>query len=633
MAFYPNRGSCTLSDSRQRAIPEDLKQDDSWVLWRYVLRDGKWTKEPYQANRQRAKTNDPQTWTTFERAVEAYEQDDFFDGIGFVFHDENPYAGAEKDGVTEDQAREWMDRFDSYTERSPSGNGLHIIIKAELLEGTKRNEGELYSSGRFFTMTGDVVRDAPVREAQDAADEYYAYLRKDDQEPAERAAARFGSPDLEDAEVLRLLNNATNGAEFREVYAGRGDFPSPSERDLSLASRIAFYTQDEGQIERIMRGSGCVREKWDKHRSYLRRTIHKAIAGLTNTYTPAAPPVTNLSAVRASKKTELAAGVRDLRQRWRGHNWARVVGTAKRPNWMRGHTCRDVLKVLIDETEKHGRVAGEDTIEVSIGRRKLALLAATSLRTVHKAIGHLEADGWLEFRPPQSEEKPGTYVMRATLHQVLMSTRSIESVVDVEGGGEDLRAPGVVPRLRWSAPYVRRLGKHNGAIIDRLASEGDMHVEELAEAMNKRPRDLLRRNLPKLEEAGVVVLDDAVVRLADDWQKVLENKRQADGEIEAEERDRKKYRKQSENYRNRDRTPASVEPPLLGPQRVAELVRERAGEDLEARIEEQRRKVGMTAAVFLADEMADVVGVRLADVMYRWEHKGGKRADLWRAAR
>src|SRR5829696_9486027 len=185
MTVYPSGQSRTLLDSRQRAIPEDLKQDDSWVLWRYVLRDGKWTKEPYQANRQRAKTNDPQTWTTFERAVEAYEQDDFFAGIGFVFHDENPYAGAEKDGVTEDQAREWMDRFDSYTERSPSGNGLHIIIKAELLEGTKRNEGELYSSGRFFTMTGDVVRDAPGREAQDAADEYYAYLRKDDQEPAE----------------------------------------------------------------------------------------------------------------------------------------------------------------------------------------------------------------------------------------------------------------------------------------------------------------------------------------------------------------------------------------------------------------------------------------------------------------
>jgi hypothetical protein len=74
-------------------------------------------------------------------------------------------------------------------------------------------------------------------------------------------------------------------------------------------------------------------------------------------------------------------------------------------------------------------------------------------------------------------------------------------------------------------------------------------------------------------------------------------------------------------------------PPLMGRERVAEIVRERAKEDLEARIEEQRRKVGMTAAVFLADEMAGVVGVRLADVMGRWQRKGGQKADLWRAAR
>src|SRR5215216_239706 len=93
-----------LSDSLRRRLPTDLKQDPSWVLWRYVERDGKRTKEPYQANRRKAKTNTPQTYTTFEQAVQAYEHDDFFDGfdgIGFVFHEGNPYGGADIDGVTE----------------------------------------------------------------------------------------------------------------------------------------------------------------------------------------------------------------------------------------------------------------------------------------------------------------------------------------------------------------------------------------------------------------------------------------------------------------------------------------------------------------------------------------------------
>src|SRR5215208_7109738 len=248
----------TISDSLRRRLPTDLKQDPSWVLWRYVVRDGKRTKEPYQANRRKAKTNTPQTWTTFEQAVQAYEHDDFFDGIGFVFHEGNSYGGADIDGVTEDQAKEWIERFDSYTERSPSGNGFHIIIKAKLPKGTKRTAGELYSSGRFFTMTGDVVRSRPVREAQDAADAFYRFLRRDDQESSPPATP---VSTLTDAEVVRLAENAKNGAEFSAVYRGDGQFKSDSERDLSLASRLAFWTQDEVQIERIMRGSGCVREK------------------------------------------------------------------------------------------------------------------------------------------------------------------------------------------------------------------------------------------------------------------------------------------------------------------------------------------------------------------------------------
>ncbi len=268
---------------RFAAIPDELKAEASWVLWRYESRrGGKPTKVLRQANGRHADSTKPETWTTFTTAVAAYGRGGF-DGIGFVFHPDNPYCGADIDDVTEEQARRWIDRFDSYTERSPSGNGFHIVCKAEVPRGTNRDDGELYSSGRFFTMTGDVVRDAAVREAQAAADEFYRFLRRGDAAPTERASS---APALTDAEVVRLAEGARNGAEFSAVYRGDGPFKSLSERDLSLASRLAFWTQDGAQIERIMRGSGCVREKWDKHRTYLRDTINKALDGLTETYRP-----------------------------------------------------------------------------------------------------------------------------------------------------------------------------------------------------------------------------------------------------------------------------------------------------------------------------------------------------------
>src|SRR5215218_4868598 len=272
--------SSAKAAARFANIPDELKAEEAWVLWKFERYRNKPTKVLRQVSGRHADSTKPETWTTFEAVVGAYTRGGF-DGIGFVFHPENPYCGADIDNVTEDEARGWIERFDSYTERSPLGNGFHIICKAEVPKGTNRDEGELYSSGRFFTMTGEVVRNAPIRDAQDAADEFFKCLRRRDQESAPAASVST----LTDAEVVRLAENAKNGAEFNVVYRGGGQFKSGSERDLSLASRLAFWTQDEVQIERIMRGSGCVREKWSKHRTYLRDTIRKALSGLTETYT------------------------------------------------------------------------------------------------------------------------------------------------------------------------------------------------------------------------------------------------------------------------------------------------------------------------------------------------------------
>ena len=90
-------------------IPEELRTSPSWVLWKKEYRDGKLTKVLYQTNHRRADSTAPSTWTTFEDAVEAFEHDDSFDGVGFVFHPDNPYCGADIDDVTEDEAQHWIE--------------------------------------------------------------------------------------------------------------------------------------------------------------------------------------------------------------------------------------------------------------------------------------------------------------------------------------------------------------------------------------------------------------------------------------------------------------------------------------------------------------------------------------------
>ena len=55
------------------------------------------------------------------------------DGVGFVFTD-TEYTGVDLDGCLIDgkptaEARQIIDALKSYTEKSPSGTGLHIIVK------------------------------------------------------------------------------------------------------------------------------------------------------------------------------------------------------------------------------------------------------------------------------------------------------------------------------------------------------------------------------------------------------------------------------------------------------------------------------------------------------------------------
>src|SRR5918997_1116396 len=145
-------------------IPDELKVRPQWVVWKAVWRSEgeKLDKVPYSAGSGRkASSTDLLTWSTFENACEALESGEY-SGLGFVFSSGDPYTGIDLDDCVEQETEEikpWaleiVDYFDSYTELSATASGLHIIVKGEM---TNRRKGEIevYSSKRFFTMTGHV---------------------------------------------------------------------------------------------------------------------------------------------------------------------------------------------------------------------------------------------------------------------------------------------------------------------------------------------------------------------------------------------------------------------------------------------------------------------------------------------
>jgi|SRR5688572_6061656 len=171
-------------------VPKDLQEIDQWLIWRFE-RDG--GKVPYTTSGRRASSTDPLTWCTLEEAIAARQKrPDYYDGIGFVFHEADPYFGLDIDNslFPDHKVKPWavgvVERFsDTYCEVSPSGKGLKIwargSIPANLPKVIVGDGGiEIYDHARYFTFTGRAFRGAPleIEDHQNDVTELYDHLSR-----------------------------------------------------------------------------------------------------------------------------------------------------------------------------------------------------------------------------------------------------------------------------------------------------------------------------------------------------------------------------------------------------------------------------------------------------------------------
>ena len=161
------RNNCQIVNS-QNNFPADIMQNGRFCCWRYEERDGRKTKVPYNPlTGQMARSNDVSSFTEFKTAQGARG----YDGIGIgIFNgicaidlddcvtDSGYYSGA---------ASEIVSLMHSYTEYSPSGNGLHILFRADSFQYDTKHYYimnhkagiEVYVAGstkKYVTLTGNV---------------------------------------------------------------------------------------------------------------------------------------------------------------------------------------------------------------------------------------------------------------------------------------------------------------------------------------------------------------------------------------------------------------------------------------------------------------------------------------------
>jgi hypothetical protein len=152
-------------------IPIEIQNLNQWVCTKGDI------KIPMNAAKlSPASSTNEHTWSSFETAISAVA-DGTYDYLGFVFNDNGIVGididdGYDKDGFLSEIAIDIIDKCKSYTEKSKSGRGFHILVKGDLpFKGKNNLKGvEIYKAARFFIMTGDTLLYHNIVESQEVID-------------------------------------------------------------------------------------------------------------------------------------------------------------------------------------------------------------------------------------------------------------------------------------------------------------------------------------------------------------------------------------------------------------------------------------------------------------------------------
>lgn len=284
-------------------IPAELKALPQWILWRKEERSGKYTKVPYQSDGVMAQANNRSTWSTFATAVKFY-LDGGYNGIGFVFSRQDNYIGIDIDNCVNEGkpntfATEIIDTLDSYTEFSPSGKGIHIIVKGNLPQkviGTGRKNVqhglEIYAHGRYFTFTGNKENSNEIYERTDELAEVFEKYFDDSDIEGRVNLAEFEKDEIKisNESLWEKMFRSKNGDEIRSLYNGNLLKDDHSGSDLALSNHLAFWTgKSATRMDSMFRETGLMRDKWDRihfsdtGETYGERTIAEAITSTAST--------------------------------------------------------------------------------------------------------------------------------------------------------------------------------------------------------------------------------------------------------------------------------------------------------------------------------------------------------------
>ena len=320
-----------LTEKRAIVSVAKLKQEKIWTNWVWRTQNDKKTKRPL------SKVNNPRTWITYEDALANQQQ--FGYGVGIMFATNSnglALCGIDIDAHNVDEnplARQILEMFsDTYTERSPSGKGYHILFFSQLdrlpsAEEYKRLyyakntklDVECYISGmtnRYFTFTGNQTSegDCVTDKTETLLDFLNRFMLKSSPTRSKNKLTGGENAPIDVSERLSIAMQASNGGTFSALYNGSTEgYNSPSEAVQAFMDMLVFYFGDGGEslVRDVYMQSGLAVGKWAERDDIIATTLSNAFQRVSDRYTaPRKRKSNKLTGERA--ETSLRANVKPM---------------------------------------------------------------------------------------------------------------------------------------------------------------------------------------------------------------------------------------------------------------------------------------------------------------------------------
>jgi hypothetical protein len=277
---------------------DQLKVKTNWINWKAEkkIKNGveKIDKIPVNIHGENIDATNSNNGYSYELVKESVGKNNIT-GIGIIL--DGTFGVIDLDNVIKDgkiideKAQKLLDKWNGFSEISPSGNGIHLFFLTNKIvrlnrmryEGENGVKYECYTNKRFFTFTENQMETSKEIQSLNQKNlEDCLNILVDGWNKTNTIKIQNNNVNIQDITDEKVLERLLSKEKYRKIYLGDDTLKDgdTSSADMSLMTALQYYTAgNREQMKRVFANSHRgLRDKVSVRKDYLDRLVNDSIS-------------------------------------------------------------------------------------------------------------------------------------------------------------------------------------------------------------------------------------------------------------------------------------------------------------------------------------------------------------------